>query len=96
MQEIISEFHPAFFKNFTQNELEVLLQNAISYSKTSIVIVDDKYTFELEVRDNQLNISCDDNDSVDGEIQKLSYERFMELYTANNSSIQTYVVEMDE
>lgn len=72
-------FHPNFLELFSKDELEDIVENAISVSKDCIVIITKDYFFELSADVGEsLNIYCDDNTC--NKDQKLTKDEFMKLY----------------
>ena len=78
------EFHPLFLENFTQDELDDLAENYFCIGYDCIVIITDKYFFELSADVGaELDIYYEETerDSVSEIVGgTLTKEEFMQLY----------------
>ena len=78
------EFHPLFLENFTQEELDDLAENCFCVGYICIVIITDKYFFELSADlGSELDIYYEENewDCVNEVVSDtLSKDEFMRLY----------------
>lgn len=89
-QRIFENMNSKFRDIFTQKELQEIVKYASTYSEECIVIMNEKYFFELSAdMSDDVEIYCDEHENSTGRL--ISKQEFMEIYRSDKPTEMMHV-----